>query len=413
MLKAPEPSTDTTARAGGVALPLAITFLIQTLGALAVYCAPVMAPVAAPALGMAPSSIGYYISITYFGAMMGSATAGGVLARYGAIRVSQIALLLAFIGLAFAASGVLWLVLLGALLVGLGYGPSTPASSVILLRASPPNLVAFTFSIKQTGVPAGAGLAGVLVPALIPLIGWQASALVIGLTCLLMALAISSQRERYDDDRDSKARVSLAAAFAPVRLVIADRRLREIAFAGFVFGGVQITLVAYLVTFLTQSFAMTLALAGFVLFVSQIASVIGRIGWGIAADRLFTRRMMLGLLGVGMGLSSIATLGASPQWPQWLLLVFAATFGATAVGWNGVWVAEVARIAPAGKVSGATGGCLFFTFLGVVITPAIFKFVLNLTGNYASAYAVFGLPALCVGIRLLFWKGEKASSNSA
>ena len=81
--------------------------------------------------------------------------------------------------------------------------------------------------------------------------------------------------------------------------------------------------------------------------------------------------------------------------------LFASLFGATAVGWNGVYLAEVARIAPQGQVSQATGGCLFFTFLGVVVTPLLFNLVLQLGGGYALAYALLGVPGLAVGARLL------------
>jgi MFS family permease len=385
----------------GIAVPLAITFAIQTLVALAVYCSPVMAPVAAPAMGVDPAAIGYFIAITYFGSMIGTAAAGGTVARFGPIRVSQVGLALGCMGLACSASGWLPLALAGALLVGLGYGPATPASSVILVRTAPPSLIAFTFSIKQTGVPAGAALAGALVPGLILWVGWQGAALAIGCAAAMLALAIQPWRERYDAERNPTARISLASALAPIRMVLGTPSLLGIAATGFIFGGVQITLVTYLVIFLTSSFEMSLVLAGFVLAVSQVASVTGRIGWGVMADRVLSRRAMLGVLGLGMGLSSIATLWAGPHWPHWLLFTFAAIFGATAVGWNGVWVAEVARLAPAGKVSEATGGCLFFTFLGVVITPPLFNAMLSAVGSYAIAYAVFGGPALLIGLRLL------------
>jgi hypothetical protein len=71
------------------------------------------------------------------------------------------------------------------------------------------------------------------------------------------------------------------------------------------------------------------------------------------------------------------------------------------VGWNGVFLAEIARIAPQGRTSEATGGCLFFTFLGVVVTPPIFNSVLAMAGSYPVAYAVFAAPALAVGIAML------------
>lgn len=392
------------ADAGRIALPLAVTFAIQTLVALAVYCAPVFSPVAAPALGLQASAIGYFIALTYVGSMSGTVAAGSSVARLGPIRVSQIGLTLCFAGLACAATGWLPLVMLGAVLVGLGYGPTTPASSAILLKAAPPSLLAMTFSIKQTGVPAGAAIAGALVPAMILWIGWQWGAIAIGAACLALALAIAPERARFDAGRDPSVRLTLLAVVAPVRMVAAERRLREMAVTSFVFAGMQITMVTYLVTFLTESFAMSLVLAGLVLAVSQIASVAGRIGWGVAADRLLSRRAMLGWLGVGMGLCSIATLAASPEWPRWLLFAYAAAFGATAVGWNGVWLAEVARLSPQGKISEATGGSLFFTFLGVVVTPLAFNTALAWAGSYPAAYALMGLPAVLIGIRLLLWR---------
>jgi MFS family permease len=382
-------------------LSLAVTLAVQTLVAFAVYAGPVMAPVAGPALGVSPAAVGYYISAVYLGSMLGSAAAGGWVARFGPIRVTQAGLALCLAGLALAAAASLPLVVLGGFVLGLGYGPTTPASSVILARSAPPGLFALTFSIKQTGVPAGGVLAGALVPAMVLTIEWQGSALAIGFACLALGGAIGIVRRRYDADRRPDAPVSLRSVFAPVGLVLRVPPLREMAISSFVYGGVQITLVTYLVTFLTESFALSLVLAGLVMAVSQVASVIGRILWGALADRLLSRRAMLGLLGLGMGISALAALAAAPGWPAWLLFLYVAAFGATAVGWNGVLLAEVARRAPAGRTSEATGGCLFFTFLGVVVTPPAFNVLLAFSGGYPAAYAGFAVPALAVGAWLL------------
>jgi MFS family permease len=390
-----------SAAAGGIALPLGITLAVQTLVAFAVYCAPVMAPVAGPALGVSPAAVGYYIAATYFGSMIGSAVAGGWVARFGPIRVSQAGLALCLVGLLLAASAWPPLVMLGGFVVGLGYGPTTPASSVILVRAAPPSRFALTFSIKQTGVPAGGVLAGALVPGLVLELGWQWAAVAIGVACLALAGAIGPARERYDSELDPAAPLTFGSAFAPVKLVLRTPRLRELCVASFIFGGVQITLVTYLVTFLVDSFALSLVLAGLVMSMSQVASVAGRVLWGVLADRVLPRRVMLGLLGLGMGASALAALAAGPDWPRWLLFAYAVVFGATAVGWNGVWLAEIARSAPPGRTSEATGGCLFFTFLGVVVTPPAFNAVFATSGSYATAYAVFSIPAIAVGAWLL------------
>jgi len=360
-----------------------------------------MAPVAAPLLGVAPAAIGYFVTAVYLGSMVGTVTAGGWVTRFGPIRVSQLGLLLCGCGLAVAASGVLPAVLLGALLVGLGYGPATPASSVILARTAPPGMLALTFSIKQTGVPLGTAIAGAAVPVLVLALGWQGTAVAIASACALFAVLIAPLRGRYDGARDASAPLSLRSAFAPVLLVLRHRPLAELALTSFVYGGIQITLVAYLVTFLADSFGLSLVLAGMVMAASQLASVVGRIAWGVFADRVASRRFTVGLLGVAMGLTALTALAAGPHWPLWALFAFAMALGATAVGWNGVFLAEVVRLAPRNRVSDATGGSSFFTFLGVVVTPPLFHFTLGLSSSYGATYALFGLPALAVGTWLL------------
>jgi len=365
------------------------------------YSAPVMAPVAAPAMGVAPAAVGFFVATAYLGAMLGTATAGDWVKRFGPMRVSQIGLLLCLAGLGVAATGWLPAVFAGAFLIGLGYGPATPASSVILAKAAPPGMIALTFSIKQTGVPLGTAIAGALIPTLILGLGWQGAALAVGITCALLALAVSSIREGYDRERDPAVRLSVRSAFAPVGLVLRDRALTEMALVSLVFAGVQITLMAYLVSFLAGSFAVSLVLAGMIMAASQLTSVAARIVWGIFADRVATRRFTLGMLGVGMGATALCALAAHPGWPLWALFAFAMAFGATAVGWNGVLLAEVARLAPRDRVSEATGGAGFFTFLGVVITPPAFNLVLQATDSYGITYALFGLPAAVIGVRLL------------
>ncbi len=334
------------------------------------YCAPVLAPAAAPLLGVAPATVGYFVTAAYLGSMIGTVTAGGWVARFGPIRVSQAGMLLCGCGLAVAASGSGAAVLAGAVLIGLGYGPATPASSVILARAAPPGMLALTFSIKQTGVPLGTAIAGALVPVLVLALGWQGAALAIGIVCACVGVAVAPLRRDYDRERNPVAPVSLRSAFAPVLLVLRDRRIAQLSFISLVYGGIQITFVAYLVAFLTESFALSLVLAGLVMSASQLASVAGRIVWGVVADRALSRRTTLGLLGVGMGLAALAALTATPAWPLWAMFAFATALGATAVGWNGVFLAELTRLAPSGRIGDVTGGSAFFTFLGVVAHAA-------------------------------------------
>jgi MFS family permease len=92
----------------------------------------------------------------------------------------------------------------------------------------------------------------------------------------------------------------------------------------------------------------------------------------------------------------------SPTTPHTLLVPILVVFGASAIGWNGVYLAEVARRAPAGQASLATGGTLAFTFLGVVIGPPVFGLLATVFGTYRAGFvALMGVASLC---GLLLWR---------
>jgi hypothetical protein len=75
-------------------------------------------------------------------------------------------------------------------------------------------------------------------------------------------------------------------------------------------------------------------------------------------------------------------------------------FGATAVGWNGVYLATVARQVPQPEAAMATGGSLFFTFFGVVVGPPLFGLAGGAFGGLGGAFALLALP-LAVSLWML------------
>jgi MFS family permease len=70
---------------------------------------------------------------------------------------------------------------IGALVVGIGYGAVTPSSSTVLADQAPKNVRSLIFSIKQSGVPIGGAIAGTLVPFLMYRFGWREAAIITGL----------------------------------------------------------------------------------------------------------------------------------------------------------------------------------------------------------------------------------------
>jgi MFS family permease len=382
-------------------VPLTITLAIQSMVAMALLTLPAMAPAAAKALATSPAYLGIYVAVAYVGAMLASLSSGAAVARYGAIRVSQAGLLLCAAGLALCAVPSLPVVAAGAFLVGIGYGPVTPASSHLLSRTTPAHRMSLVFSIKQTGVPVGGVLAGAIVPSLQSFAGWQQALLAVAAANVLCAIVAQPLRKVFDADRDRSHRFIGGQFLRPIHLVLSQPALRMLAGCSFVFSIAQLSLMTYLVTYLTDSLAYGLIAAGALLSISQVGAVLGRVAWGYASDRWFGARRMLAMLASLMALSSIATALLPAQAPGLLVMAVLFVFGASAVGWNGVYLAEVARQAPPGTAGMATGGTLTFTFLGVVLGPPLFGLVSGAFGSYRAGYLALTLPLALCAIALL------------
>jgi hypothetical protein len=97
----------------------------------------------------------------------------------------------------------------------------------------------------------------------------------------------------------------------------------------------------------------------------------------------------------------LATATFDAGWPLAAILATSALFGATAIGWNGVQLAEVARNASADRVGAITGASGFVTFGGVMIGPPAFAVIAFLTGGYRSGFAAFGGLTIGCGLWLL------------
>ena len=387
--------------------PLLLTLLIQAMVAMALLTLPVMAPVVVEAMKVSPALVGLYVSVTYAGAMVSALMGGAIVARLGAIRVSQWGLFLCSVGLLLCAVPWLPAMVLGAVLIGLGYGPITPASSHLLARTTPAHQMSLVFSIKQTGVPLGSMLAGAIVPPLLLVSSWQASLMAVALVCVLCAWGAQVLRTRLDSDRRADALVQWGSLVQPIRLVLAHRALYTMASCSFMFSMVQLSLTTYLVTFLHDDLSYGLVAAGLALSATQMGGMGGRIVWGYVADRWLGARRMLLLLASMMALGALASAFLSADTPKAMVVAILVAFGASAIGWNGVYLAEVARRAPEGKASMATGGTLAFTFLGVVVGPPVFGALSGWFGSYRAGFVGLMVVA-CVSGVVLFWSQRPA-----
>jgi len=379
-------------------LPTAMTTLVQALVSLMIFTPAVLAPAAQSAVGIPASAIGIYTALIYIAATLSAPLSGAVIARRGPLRVSQLSLLWCGVGLALFATTIAPVIVAGAVLIGIGYGPVTPASSAILVKRVPDRLRNLMMSVRQTGTPLGGALAGALVPTLILAWGWQVAALSVAAVGLALAAVMQPLRERYDGERDAARKIAHGSYSALLGMVFAHKELRRIALTSVTYSGIQMSVASYLVLFLTERAGLSVVAAGAAFSTAMVGGIAGRVFWGAVADYVLSPRIVLGTLGVIMALGAFVITQVTPQWPYPAIVGFCLLFGASAIGWNGVFIAELARVAPEGQVARATGAVLGLTYFGVVLMPFVFWLILAASGSYSVAFVAVGAAALLAAL---------------
>jgi len=379
---------------------LAAMFLQQTFASVGKVLPAVIAPLVIAELHADPAWVGVYYGLSAAASLVAQMGCGSFIIRYGALRMSQVSLVLLGGGMAVAVEG--WLLGLGAsaIIGGGGAAVSTPASSQLLARVSPPRLAPLVFSIKQTAVPAGLLICGFLGPAMAGAFGWRGAMLATAAACVAGAAMLQPLRARFDDDRSPSRRFQVSDFRTTMAAVVKARGLRALSFACFAFNGIQSVFTAYFVTYLV-ALGYDLAAAGFLFSFVVAVAVPCRVLWGWLGSFHLAPRLVMAGLALGMA-GSVALTGLfSPGWPIAVMALVSVVLSATAVSWHGILLAETARLAPAGRVGAVTGGVLSFGQIGAFVGPCAFALLLSLTGGYGAGWAVCAIPALWVGISLL------------
>ena len=379
---------------------LAAMFLQQTFASVGKVLPAVVAPLVIAELHADPAWVGVYYGISAAASLFAQMGCGSFIIRHGALRMSQVALVLLGGGMAAAAEGSLLGFGASAVIGGGGAAVSTPTSSQLLGRVSPPHLAPLVFSIKQTAVPAGVLICGFLGPAMAGALGWRGAMLATAASCVVGAAMLQPLRARFDDDRIPARRFRLSDFRSTVASVLEASDLRGLSFACFAFNGVQSVFTAYFVTYLA-ALGYELAAAGLLFSLVVAVAVPCRILWGWLGSFHIPPRLVMAGLALGMAGSVAATGLFSAAWPMAAMAMVGAMLSATAMSWHGILLSETARLAPAGKVGAVTGGVLWFGQIGALVGPFAFSLLLSLTGGYSAGWALCAIPALWVGVSLL------------
>lgn len=375
-------------------------FFQQTFIALGRALPAVLAPAMIADMHLDSAWIGVYFSIAAVASLATQLGCGSFIIRYGALRMSQVALVMLALGMALSTLGTPLMLVLSALIGGGGAAVSTPSSSHLLGRVSPPRYMPLVFSLKQTAVPAGLLLAGLLGPQLTEAFNWHYTMLFAALACIVFTLMLQPLRKLFDDDRISTRSFHVSDFANTLKSVVGTKALRNLSFTSFAFNAAQTIFTVYFVVYLT-TLGYTLVAAGFVFSIAVAIAVPGRIVWGLLGSGYIQPRLVMAALAFGMAASMGLLSLCGPGWPTVVIGTIAAIISATALSWHGVFLSEAANAAPEGMRGAVTGGVLAFGQMGALVAPIIFSILLGLSNSYSLGFIVCSIPALLVGIALV------------
>lgn len=372
-----------------------------------------LAPFMVAELGVSKAQFGAVQSAFYVvGALM--ALPAGVLADRFDGRWLLLGCLLAMaVPLALLSrAGTLAAVTVLAGLCGLGNGAINQVGARGVLHWFPPRRRATAMGLRQTGNMLGAALAAVALPGLAQWLGWRTAVLLVAAVAAIAALTSGGLYREAPIGADAtpgKVRPKLGA--------VAGQFLRNRPFvrllllAPFI-AYAQIAMTTFFVLFLTDRQQLPAALAGSLLGGALLAAAVGRVAWGVIADRLFARSrgrcLALVMALTALAAAALAMLPADAG--PWRAGMIGLLYGFCAMGWQGllmVVIAESVGIALAGT---AVGLLINVAWIGFVLGPVAFGALADGPG-YASAWvSVAVVAALCA---LALWRPAPVSSPVA
>jgi sugar phosphate permease len=394
-----------SARSGPIAWPaypwivLLASSLVQTVASFGNQMISPLAPFLVDDLNLARTDVGLLVTAAYLGGVLVLVVAGSLSDRFGVRTLFLVGMTLAGIPLALGSlvPSYFWL-LVPMVLYGVGNGFALPPTTRAIVEWFPTRRRGLAMGVKQTGVALAGMICGLIVPPIGEAVGWRGTILALGvLTVAAGLISWVVYRDRPDDTGGTAK-----AARPGLGTVIRNRNLLFLSGVTFLYAGVQLSLAGFMVLFLRDRVGMSVAEAGAMLALAQAGGIVGRIGWGIVSDVVFggRRKIVMAIFSVMAALSSVVLAMTGPETPRLVLLITLAVAGVSAIGWNGINMLFVAEIAGRQASATAAGLNLTCSYLGIMVGPPIFGYLVDVTGSYSTAFLV-GAAASLASLLLL------------
>ena len=264
------------------------------------------------------------------------------------------------------------------------------------------------FSIKQSAIPLGGILAGVIAPFVAVSVGWQGALLTIAAASVVVALLVGTKRRWFPFQRRRTDRAG-PRLLRDVGVIWTVPALRYTCLAAATFAGVQL-ISTTIVTLLVEHVGIGLIAAGIGLSFFNGGGIFGRFCWGFVSDAIGSGLLVLtGVFGVAFALLAVFPF-VSADCSMPLIYGFVTVLGVAAAGTAGVVLGEVLRLSPPDESARAIAGAYAFTFAGALSGVGLFVLVFQRLVNYGATMWI--VTAMAAGGLLLSLKGLAIARRS-
>jgi MFS family permease len=376
---------------------LGLISVSHIVGAAAQYGINTLAPFYKDELGLSRAQVGLFFSAFYL-AMTGASFGTGWLAdRLGVRKTTQlghvglgICITAAALSPSFESAG------LSFFLAGVGYSFLNPASTIGVMTWFHRDERGTAMGIKQTGVPGGGVLAAILAPSLVLLIGWRGSLAALGIINFAFGFLFSLLwREPVSASIETDPAKRTDASLPPLNVWA----LLPISCATGIYLIGQLVLITYVPLYLKDVMGYSSYGASQALALTQAGAMIGRVGWGVASDRIFGGRRKIVLIVIG--LLSVVLVGALSFMDRasssFLLMPILFLAGVSLVGYQGVSYALIGEISGKARTGAGLGMMITINAGAATVGTPVFGYIVDRTGSYALAWQILA-GAVAVGI---------------
>jgi MFS family permease len=395
---APSPALERAWRAPSpnllFAAALSFAVIAQTTVSLLLLVVPVLAPEIAKGRGLDVHLITFYFPIIYITAIFSNLLAPMLLPRLGGAGYSLLCIAVGSAGLLLFLPTSLPLTLAATVVLGLANGGATPATSQVVGPHITARTAGLIMSVRQSGLPAGGMLAGLVVPIAAAFWGWRAL-VEIALACVALAILLLPGLRWLNHTQPS--RPPAQRPWQPLKRLLAMPDMPQMLFAVFACLMLLMCVRAFFTIYMVRDLGFSLATGGLALAAAQFAGIPGAFVCAVVSDRWLAPRVVLAANSAAMTAATLLAATFSHRWPVAAILAVAAVLGFSASGTPPVMLGEIARRAPRSEVGMLVSGGNLAIMAGSAVGPLVFGAAAPVFG-YSGGFVAIALFTLAAAI---------------